>query len=94
MQPSVVTPLSKDILVYLKYRILASYCERLTIAEKRQIFCIMRSSSAKVVDSSDADDDGLKGLCNAYLPKFGLTLGEFALFHTLGEHIRRRQETE
>lgn len=68
---------SPGLLVWQKYTILARHYERLTIADKRAIFGIMRRNRHT------------EGLENHYLPGFGITLGEFSMFHTIGEHMAK-----
>jgi hypothetical protein len=65
---------STELLSWQKYTILARHYDKLTIADKRAIFGIMRKNHA------------VDGLENHYLPGFGITLGEFSMFHTIGEH--------
>lgn len=77
---SVQVPPSNLAPTWQKYVILALHCERLSIADKRHIFATLRTHT-----KSDCND-----MHNWYLPKYGITLGEFALFHTIGEHIRRQ----
>lgn len=66
--------------IWQKYVILALHCEKLSIANKRHIFATLRAQTI-----CDCDD-----MHTWYLPNYGITLGEFALFHTIGEHIRRQ----
>lgn len=84
-QKNRITPPPSDRLsTWCKYNIFAKYCDSLSIADKRQIFGVIRNKlTGKDVTS----------VYNHYLPRFGVTLGEFALFHTIGEHIRRNGMT-
>ena len=68
---------SSGLLVWQKYNIMSRHYERLTIANKRSIFGIMRKHC------------NVSGLENHYLPTFGITLGEFSMFHTISEHIMK-----
>ena len=76
-------PPSKEIATWVKYTILSNYCSGLSIANKREIFSVMRQ---QISNKSHQD---IRKLHHMYLPKFGLTLGECSLFHTISEHIRR-----
>lgn len=76
-------PSDTNVATWIKYMILSRHCEQLSIANKREIFSVMRSHI------QDKPPEEVKGLYHLYLPKFGLTLGECALFHTISEHIRR-----
>ena len=68
---------SPGLLVWQTYTILAKHYQALTIADKRAIFGIMRRNRHT------------EGLENHYLPGFGITLGEFGMFHTVGEHMAK-----
>lgn len=78
---STETPPSKSMATWQKYMILARYCERLSIADKRQIFASMRA-----IPNVDKQN-----VYNMYLPRYGITFGEFALFHTLHDHIKQKK---
>ena len=73
----------KDVLRYQKSLLSAQFCENLTIADKRYIFSVMREK----IKNTDADDIADLHLC--YLPKYGFTLGEFCLYHTIADHIKK-----
>jgi hypothetical protein len=82
-------PVPPDTLMptWVKFTILANYCDKLSIATKREIFAIMRQQ----VLTADSDTNLLY---HRYLPQIGLTLGECSLFHTISEHLRRKDLME
>ena len=73
----------QDVLRYQKSLLTAQFCEQLTIADKRYIFSVMRDKLKK----TNTDDIADLHLC--YLPKYGFTLGEFCLYHTIADHIKK-----
>lgn len=77
-------PPSSHFPTWQKYTVLASYCNALSIADKRQIFATLRAYIG-----NNADYHGMHHL---YLTRYGITLGEFALFHTIAEHTRRKRD--
>lgn len=81
---------SPGLLAWQKYTVLARHHEKLTIADKRAIFGIMR----RYRQTEGLETEGLE---NHYLPAFGVTLGEFSMFHTIGEHVaktRKQRQSE
>lgn len=60
-----------------KYMILSSYIEGLRVKEKRRIFHIMRKQGATLNHDS-------------FLPQYGFTTGEFAVWQVLSEHRKTR----
>ena len=63
--------------------VVAHVMKKFTIADKRYIFGIMRK-----VNMADLTNGHL-----LYLPRFGITLGQFALMHMLGESTRRTKSS-
>lgn len=64
-----------------KYTVLAKVISSLSIRDRRQIFQICRQNSAAFC-------------CDLFLPQFGFTVGEFAVWHTLGENRRKSRRSE
>ena len=82
-------PPNQKFATWAKNIMLAHYCEGLSIANKREIFAIMRSKML-----GPGVDPGSTGeMYHLYLPKIGLTLGECSLFHTISEHMRRHNNS-
>ena len=61
----------------MRYTIVFQMLESMTIADKRHIFALMRATT------------NVESAHDAFLPQYGITFGEFALFHMLGESHRR-----
>ena len=80
---SIQLPPSRTYSTWVKYIILAKYCVMLSIADKRYVFATIR----QVLEKKDKETD--TELYNYYLPKFGITLSEFALFHTISDHVKK-----
>ena len=78
-------PPNQKFATWAKNIMLAHYCEGLSIANKREIFAIMRNKML----GPDVDPGCTGDMYHMYLPKIGLTLGECSLFHTISEHLRR-----
>ena len=85
MDAPIDTPPPESTATWAKYTILIKHCESLSIANKREIFAIMRNQ----VLSCPGDSSELHHL---YLPRLGFNLGECALFHTISEHVRKHAQ--
>ena len=59
-----------------RYTVLADVISKLSVRDRRRIFQIARNV--------DGNWD------NIFIPEFGMTLSEFAVWYTLGEHRKRR----
>lgn len=69
---------------WVKYTTLASYCDQLSIAKKRQVFLLIRSDP-----NLQGEMKQVSHCHNHYMPLLGLTMGEFAVFHTIQDFIRK-----
>lgn len=58
-----------------KYVVLAKNIDELRVKDKRHIFQIMRTTPGMTEDT--------------FLPQYGITTGEFAVWQVLGENVRK-----
>lgn len=63
-----------------RYTILAHRIASLTIRERRTIFQLLRAH------------ENVQG--DLFLPEYGFTVGEFAVWHLLGEHRRKSRKKQ
>ena len=70
-------PPTVQLVSWQAHHVLLYHCEALTVAEKRQIFSAMREVGITA------------GAEHLYLPRYGLTFGEFSTLYIVSDHMRR-----
>lgn len=70
-------PPTVPLVTWTAHHVLLHHYERLSVADKRQIFAVMREIGA----AREAE--------HLYLPRYGMTLGEFSILHIVSDHMRR-----
>ncbi len=71
METEVHTPLEISAAQWERYNIVSKQVSNLRVKQKRQIFVSMR-------ETTDVD-------MHSFLPHYGITCGEFSIFHILGQ---------